>query len=150
MSVPYRSGTPIYNLKVKTGSEACTHEPPRALQYRTLPPSHGGFPSCHMSSGFGSYLPDKKGSGATTCTVALDPLGRLRCTACPMALDPASLQGGLRATTRPTVPCGPRASNIKKRLVCLPVQLGSHVPNATHMFPRCQTSGPSWDCKTCW
>jgi hypothetical protein len=62
--------------------------------------------------------------------VVPDPLGGLQCTACPAALDPASLQGGLLATTCHVVPYGPRASNIKKRLVGLPVQLGSHVPIA--------------------
>jgi hypothetical protein len=48
---------------------------------------------------------------------------------CPMALDPATLRGGLRATTRPVVPYGLRASSMKKSLAGLPVQKSSRVPN---------------------
>jgi hypothetical protein len=33
----------------------------------------------------------------------------------------------LHTATRPTVPCGPRGSSIKKNLVGLPMQLGSRV-----------------------
>jgi hypothetical protein len=84
----------------------------------------------HTSSGSGSCLIDKKGSDAATCIVALDPLGGLRCAVYPMALDPASLRGGLRAATRPTIPCGRRVSNIKKSLAGLSMQPDSHVPNA--------------------
>jgi hypothetical protein len=51
----------------------CTHTPPRALQRRTMPPNRGGLRSCHVSSGFGSHLPDRKGFDAATCTVALNP-----------------------------------------------------------------------------
>jgi hypothetical protein len=81
----------------------------------------------HVFNGFRSHLPDKKGSDAATCIVALDPLGGLRCATCHAVLDPASLQGGLRAATCHVVPCGPRASNIKTSLADLPVQLDSHV-----------------------
>jgi hypothetical protein len=49
---------------------------------------------------------------------------------CPAASNPASLQGGLWAATHPVVPCGPQASNIKKILAGLPVQIGSYVPNS--------------------
>jgi hypothetical protein len=49
---------------------------------------------------------------------------------CPVTPDPASLLGGLRAVTRPAVPCGPLASRIKKSLARLLVQLGPHIPNA--------------------
>jgi hypothetical protein len=34
--------------------------------------------------------PDKNGSSAATCITAPDLLGELRCTACPVALNPAS------------------------------------------------------------
>jgi hypothetical protein len=69
------------------------------------------------------------------CTLAPDPLGGLRSAVCPVALDHTSLLGGLRATTRPAVPYGPRASSIKKSLAGLPVQLDLHVHNArTHVF----------------
>jgi hypothetical protein len=47
-----------------------------------------------------------------------------------MALDLAALLGGIQAITCPTVHYGPRASNIKKSLTGLSVQLGSHVLNA--------------------
>jgi hypothetical protein len=40
---------------------------------------------------------------------------------CLVALDPASLLGRLWAVTHPVVPCGLRASSIKKRLAGLPV-----------------------------
>jgi hypothetical protein len=70
-----------------------------------------------VSSGFGTHLPDRKGSGAAMCTVALDPAslqgtresigvpcalrlqilppckGGLQCATCPAAPDPASVQG---------------------------------------------------------
>jgi hypothetical protein len=84
-----------------------------------------------VSSGSGTRISNEKGSGAAMCTVALDPLGGFRSATCPTALNPASLLGGLRATTRPVVPCGTRASSIKKSLADLPVQLGQHVHN-TH------------------
>jgi hypothetical protein len=84
----------------------------------------------HVSSGSGSCLPDKKVSGTATCIVALDPLGGLRCTTCPAVPDPASLQRGLQDAMRPTVPFGPRASNIKKSLASLSMQSGSYVLNA--------------------
>jgi hypothetical protein len=61
---------------------------------------------------------------------APDPLGGLWCAVCPVAPDPTSMLGELQAATRHAVPCGPRASNTKKSLAGLPVQLGSHVPNA--------------------
>jgi hypothetical protein len=83
-----------------------------------------------VSNGSGSRLPDRKGSDATMYTMAPDPQGGLWCTACPAALDPASLRGGLWALTCPTVLYGPRASSIKKSLAGLPMHLGSHVSNA--------------------
>jgi hypothetical protein len=83
-----------------------------------------------VSSGSGAHLPTKEGSGVATCTVAPNPLGGLRSIVCPTTPDPASLQGGLWATTRPTALRGPQALSIKKILASLPVQQGSHVPNA--------------------
>jgi hypothetical protein len=64
------------------------------------------------------------------CTVALDPLGGLRCAICTMAPDPTSLLGGLQAAMCPVIPCGLQASSIKKSLAGLPVQLDPHVSNA--------------------
>jgi hypothetical protein len=67
--------------------------------------------------------------------MAPDLLRGLRCATCPTAPNPASLVVGLRATTHNAVPCESWASNIKKRLTGLPVQLGSHVPNTrAHIF----------------
>jgi hypothetical protein len=56
-----------------TRSGACSHAPPRVLQHRTLLPNQGELQGCHMSCGSGSHLLDRKGSGAATCTVALNP-----------------------------------------------------------------------------
>jgi hypothetical protein len=47
-----------------------------------------------------------------------------------MALDPASLWGGLWAPTRPATPCGLWASSMKKNLAGLPVWQGLPIPNA--------------------
>jgi hypothetical protein len=110
-----QTGYPTYKLQVKKRSGSCTHASPHALQHRTLPPSQGGLWSCHVSSSFGSRLPEKKGFGAATCVVAPDPSslqgrapvhhvflqlrtpppckGGLRCATCPTSQDLASLQG---------------------------------------------------------
>jgi hypothetical protein len=82
-----------------------------------------------MSSVTRARLPDREGSGAAMSTMALNPLGGLQGTTCPITPDPASLLGGLWVATRPTVPCGPQASSIKKSLAGLPVLQGSPVPN---------------------
>jgi hypothetical protein len=83
-----------------------------------------------MSSGSGTHLSAKVGSDVTTCIIALNLLGGLRSVACPVALDPASLLGGIWAATHAAVPCGPQISNIKKSLTGLPVRLDTRVPNA--------------------
>jgi hypothetical protein len=89
----------------------------------------------HVFNGSRSRLPDKNDSSAAMCTVALDPLGKLRCAACPVTSDPASLQGGFWAATHPAVPCGPWSSTIKKRLAGMRVQLDTHGPNTrAHVF----------------
>jgi hypothetical protein len=71
--LPYRPGIPTCNLQVKIRSGACTQAPPRALQHRIQPPSQGGLRGCHVSSGLGSRLPDRKGSNAATCIMAPNP-----------------------------------------------------------------------------
>jgi hypothetical protein len=94
LSVSCRPVIPTYKLQVKTRSGTCTHAPPRALQHWTLPPSRGGLWGCHVSSGSGSRLPDKKCFDIATCIMVPDPVslqGRIRCVMCPTALDPASL-----------------------------------------------------------
>jgi hypothetical protein len=128
--VPCRPGTPTYKLQVKTRSGACTHLPPDVLQHRILPPSQGGLQGYYMSSGTSSRLPDREGSDTTTCAVALDPLGGLRCAVCHTAPDPTSLHGGLWAAMRHVVLCGPRASCMKKSLAGLLMWRGLPVPNA--------------------
>jgi hypothetical protein len=93
---------------------------------------------CHVSYSFGVYLPVSEDSGAP-CVLQLwlqPPCrGELRSDTCPTTLDPASLQKGLRCRHR--MPCGflwATTSNINKRLACLPMQIGSHVPNLrTHV-----------------
>jgi hypothetical protein len=73
LSVSYRLSTLTYKIQVRTRSGVRTHTLSRALQHRTLPLSQGGLRGCHVSSGSGSRLTDRKGTDATTCTVALDP-----------------------------------------------------------------------------
>jgi hypothetical protein len=87
---------PTYKLQVKTWSGAWTHAPPHALQHRTLPPIQSGLWGCHVPSGSGSRLPDRKDSSATMCTVDPYPAPYkrwLRCTTCPTTSDPTSLEG---------------------------------------------------------
>jgi hypothetical protein len=121
LSIPCRPGTPAYKLQVKTKSETCNHASPRIPQHWVLPPMRGGLRGGHVSSGSRARIPYREGSGVGMYTVALDPLGGLRSVTCLKAPDPASLLGGLWATTRPAVPCGSRAKRIKKSLVDLPV-----------------------------
>jgi hypothetical protein len=52
---------------------------------------------------------------------------------------------GSAAATCPTAPCGPRTSSIKKSLSVLPVQLGTHVPNARPQV----SNAPDRACMTC-
>jgi hypothetical protein len=95
LSAPCRLGTPNCKLQVKTRSGACTHASPRALQHRTLPPSQGGLWGCHVFSGSGSSLPDRRAPTPPRVPWLQTPppyKGGLRCTMCPKALDPASLQ----------------------------------------------------------
>jgi hypothetical protein len=54
---------------------------PCVIWLQTLPTCPGGLRRCHMSYGSGPRLPAEEGSGAATCH---------------MALDPASLWGGLQ------------------------------------------------------
>jgi hypothetical protein len=122
LSVPCRLGTPAYNLQVKTKSGACNHTSPHTPQHWNLPPDRRGLRGCHMSSGSGARLPVREGSSIAMCTMASDPQGGLWPIMYHMASDPASLWGGLRAAMRPTVPCGPWASSMKKSLADLPVR----------------------------
>jgi hypothetical protein len=149
LSIPYRLGTPTYKLQVKTRCGACTHMLPCVLRHQTLPPNQGGLRGCHVSRGSRTRFPDEKGSGATTCTVAPDPLGGLRCATCPVAPHPASLPGGLRAATCPIVSCGLWVTSIKKRLAGLTVQLGPHVPNARTYVSKTPDVRAILACKTC-
>jgi hypothetical protein len=96
-----------------------------------------------------SCLLAKVGSGAATCSVALDPASLIRRASTlsrvlwlqtrgegfgvPRVLRLRILppyQEGSGAITRHVAPCGPHASNIKKSLAGLPVWLGTHIPNA--------------------
>jgi hypothetical protein len=43
-----------------------------------MPPSQGGLRGYHVYSGSEPHLPERKGSGAATCTVTLDPASLLR------------------------------------------------------------------------
>jgi hypothetical protein len=108
----------------------------------------------HVSCSTGPCLPTKVGSGAATCTVAPDPASLIVRASAPSRVswlrtcgeDSGALrvlrlrilppyQEGSGAVTCHTVSCGPHASNIKKSLACLPVQLNTHVFNTrTHIF----------------
>jgi hypothetical protein len=129
-----QTDTPIYKLQVKTKSETWFHVPSRALQHRTLTPYQGGLRHCYVF-------------------VALDPASLLR--RAPTSLHVLRLRTrppcweGSDLATRPVVPCGPRASNIKKSLVDLPMQLGLHVPNVRAHVSNAPNIGPSLTCKTC-
>jgi hypothetical protein len=69
---------------------------------------------------------DKKGSDVSTCIVAPDLWGGLRCITCLVAPDPSSLPGGLWCCYASWV----TDLKHKKSLAGLPIQLDSHVPNA--------------------
>jgi hypothetical protein len=56
-----------------------------------------------------------------------------------------SVEVGFGAATYPMAPCGPWASSIKKSLAVLPIQLGTHVPNASAQI----STAPDKACKTC-
>jgi hypothetical protein len=110
-----------------------------------------------VSSGFGSHLPDRKGSDAVMCTVASDPASLQRrapvhhvsCSSESYLLTgensglphvlrlrilPPYREGSGAAIACPAVPCGPCALNIKKSLASLSVRLGPRVPNSrTHV-----------------
>jgi hypothetical protein len=111
-----------------------------------------------VSSGSGCRLPDRKGSGATTCTVAPDPASlQGRAPVHHMSYNsrsfllrgegsgasrvqwlrilPPCREGCGAATACPAISYGPRASSIEKRLTCLPVQLDTHVSNARAHVP---------------
>jgi hypothetical protein len=106
-----------------------------------------------VARGFGPRLQAEVGSSATTCLMALNLASRLR-WALPLPRviwlrTPSPDCGALRcchvsygsrhrlpaevgsgATTCRMAPYGSRASNIHKSLAGLPMQLGTHVPNA--------------------
>jgi hypothetical protein len=88
---------------------------PRVLRLRILPPCLRGLRCCHMSCGFGSYLPAREGSDAATC---------------PTASGPASLLGRAPALQHIPQLCGPQTSRIKKGLNGLSMRLDSRVFNA--------------------
>jgi hypothetical protein len=77
LSVPYRPGTPTYNLQAKIRRRACIRTLPRVIWLRTLPPCRDGLWHCHMPHGSAPRLLARKGSGAATCRTALDPVSLL-------------------------------------------------------------------------
>jgi hypothetical protein len=144
LSVPCKPGTPTYKLQIETESGACIHVSPCALQYRTLRLCRGGLWGYHVSHDTRPCPPTREGSGATMCTVALDPAslqGRAPAPPCVLRLQtlPPSREGS-DVVVHPVVPCGPHASSIKKSLVGMPVQLGSCVFKAhAHVFNTSDT-----------
>jgi hypothetical protein len=89
-----------------------------------------------MSHGIGPLSPAREGSDVTMWIVAPDPaslLGRAPVPPrVPLLRNLPPFQEGSGAVTHHAVPCGPRASRIKKSLADLPMQLGSWVSKA-HM-----------------
>jgi hypothetical protein len=115
--------------------------PTYKLQVKTR---RGCAPTCrHVPYNTRPCLPAEVGSGAATCPVAPNPAslqGSALVCKCPTASDPTSLQGRAlehrvsydsgATTACPMVFYGLRASSIKKSLACPPMQLGMHVPIA--------------------
>jgi hypothetical protein len=95
---------------------------------------------CHIAP----YLTSRhRWAPALPCILWLwtSPPGRggLRCYQISYGSGPhLPVEVGFGAATYPMVPCGPRASGIKKSLAVLLVQLGTHLPNA-----RAQVSNAS-------
>jgi hypothetical protein len=132
--MPYGTGACL-PAKVGSGATTCPVAPDPAFPIRRAPAPH-----VYHGSGVPCVLqlwilpPSREGSGAP-CILQLHILppckGGLWSATCPTAPDPAPYrEGSSVATAWPTVSYGPRGSNIKKILAGLPVQLGSHVPNA--------------------
>jgi hypothetical protein len=90
----------------------------RVQWFQILPPCSRGLRRCYMSRGSGPRLPAREGSGAATCTMAPNPASLLgRAPTPPRVPRHRTLppyREGSGAVTRPLVPCGPRASSIKK------------------------------------
>jgi hypothetical protein len=148
-----RQGRRTATCPTASDSASLALELPCVPRLQILPPCSGGFRCCHVSRGSESCLPAHKGSGVATCPTAPDPASLLeRASVLPhvprLWILPPYLGGfrrchvshsteprlpareGSDAATCPAAPCGPRASSIKKSLAVLPVQLGTHVPNA--------------------
>jgi hypothetical protein len=87
-----------------------------------------------VSYSFGARLLAEVGSGTATYHMAPELTSRLRwAPVLPRVLwlwILLSAEVGFGAATFPGAPCGLRVSSIKKRLVDMHVQLGTHVPNA--------------------
>jgi hypothetical protein len=101
LSVPCRSGTPAYRLKVKTWRRVRYHKLPHVPQLRTSPLYWRGLRCQHVSTSTGPRLPARVGSGAATCSTVSDPASPLRraptppCV--PWVLTPPPRWGGLHA-----------------------------------------------------
>jgi hypothetical protein len=85
-----------------------------------------------------TLLPARKDSGAAMCVVVLDHTSLLKSAPVPSRVlwlwAQPPCQEGSGAATRLVVPCGSRATNIKKNLASMPTQLGSHVSKSrTHV-----------------
>jgi hypothetical protein len=126
---------------------------PCVIWLRTSPTGWGGLRRCHVSYSFGPRLPAEVGFDAAMCPMAPDLATRLRWALALLRViclwtSPPSWDGlrrchmsygsrprllaevGSGAATCPAGPYEPWASSIKKSLPGLPVQLGTHVPNA--------------------
>jgi hypothetical protein len=106
------------------------------------PPYCGGLRCCHVSCCLRPHLPVKVGSSAAMWPIAQDlpspPRRALALLRVPRYQIPPPAEEGSGTTTRPTVPCGPWASSIKKCLTSLAMQLGTCVSKVrSHVSKVC-------------
>jgi hypothetical protein len=112
---------------------------PHVLWLQTSPLTRGELWCCHMSYDSGPRLPDEVGSSAAVCPIALDLTYRLRWTlTLPHILwlrtSPPDW-GGLRRCHVSHDSLWATCFKHKESLADLPMQLGTHVPNArAHVF----------------
>jgi hypothetical protein len=98
-----------------------------------------------VSYDYGPRLLTELGSSATMSPTAPDLASRLSWTPVLPRVLCLPAEVGSDAAMCLMAPGGPWASSIKKSLVVLPVQLGTHVPNAhTQVF-----KAPDRACMTC-
>jgi hypothetical protein len=122
----------------------------------------------HVSYSSGSCLPAEVGSGAATCSAALEPASLVKralappcvpwvrtywegssapCVMCLRILPPCGEGSGPPRILRPPVGHGPQVQRkAQQAYLCGKARL---FPMHVRTFSWCLTSEPSWACKTC-